>query len=67
MLYSEYYEKRYSEPNIHFIKWINQVETQVEKNLGVGLLDLPDQPYMVSFENGFTVKQMVTQVLESGL
>lgn len=66
MLYSEYYQKRTNEVDYKFINWINRVETQVKKKLGMGLLDLSDQPYMICFENGVDVKQMVSQVLETG-
>ncbi len=68
MKYSEYYKQRNPEnkTNTKFIKWIDQVEKSIIEKLGVGLLDLPDQLYMMSWEAGHTSNQMVEQILEDG-
>lgn len=81
MRYSEYYKsknqssksknsssksKNPSSPDTKFIKWIDQVEQIVFTNIGFNLLDLPDQMYMISFEEGITPQEMANQVLSDG-
>ena len=65
MLYSEYYKLKCTDCNLNykFIKWIDRVEKLVYNKFGFGLLDLPDQSYMILFEEGYSVQQMVSQVL----
>ncbi len=63
MLYSEHYLKtNSSKPNLRFVQWINKVEQAIYNKFSLNLLDIPDHPYMESFENGLTPRQMVEQI-----
>ena len=66
MLYSQYYISRCfnSNPSCDFIDWINVVEHIVKIKLGYDLLDLPDQPYMISYEKGLNPSQMASIVIK---
>lgn len=69
--YASYYVMRCNktqiEPVNNFIIWVNCVENQVQKKLGCGLLDLPDEMYYVNFEYGVTSKDMANQVIENNV
>ncbi len=62
MLYSEYYLNRTLSPNFKFVRWINKVEQFILVKYQVNLLDIPDHPYMESFENGLTPNEMIEQI-----
>lgn len=49
-------------PNLKFVQWINKVEQAIYNKFSLNLLDIPDHPYMESFENGLTPGQMVGQI-----
>lgn len=59
MLYSEYYISKNKNPNYKFVNWINKIEEEVIKIFGLCLLDLPDEPYMISFEEKYSPKEIV--------
>jgi hypothetical protein len=40
---------------INFIQWIDQIERKIISAIGLNLLDLPDQDYMMLFENKYTM------------
>lgn len=56
-----------TEPDISFANWVNVVEKIVYNKLGVKLLDLPDESYMISFQEGITEKEMAKYVIKSFL
>jgi hypothetical protein len=62
MLYSRDYLNRNSNPNLKFVQWINKVEQIILQKYKLNLLDIPDHPYMESFENGLTPIQMAEQI-----
>lgn len=62
MLYSTNYLKKNSNPNLKFVQWINKVEQIIYNKYKINLLDIPDHPYMESFENGLTPNEMVEQI-----
>ncbi len=72
MLYSTYYINRYTRsslvlegPNMDFVTWINNVERIILEYTGYNLLDIPDEPYMINFESGLTIDDMVSIIMES--
>jgi hypothetical protein len=62
--YSQYYRTRnadeLNDDDILFFNWMDNIENIVLKNTDhfLSLLDIPDQNYRISFENGVTVKDM---------
>ena len=59
---------KYLELRLHdtkFIKWMKNVEEIVEREIQCKLLDLPDELYRDSFDNGMTSEWMAKQVIES--
>lgn len=70
MKYREYYTSRKKNLDTFdkkFLEWMDRIEKDVEAKSGLGLLDLPDQNYMESFERGIDYETMVDEVLESAL
>ena len=63
--YSNYYFKRTNEPNYKFIQWINEIETIVFKEIGLKLLDLPDEPYMINFQDGLSPREIAESIIKS--
>jgi hypothetical protein len=53
--YKELCKKRGEVYDKKFSKFMDQVEELVYNETGVGLLDLPDQPYRVMYDDGYTV------------
>lgn len=47
--------------------WLGQVDRAVVQHFGVGIDDLPDQPYMDFFEDGYAPSDVVEALLEEGL
>lgn len=50
-------------PDIEFIKWINNIEKQINKKIGLKLLDLPDEPYMDMYEDLIIPEEVVDHIL----
>ena len=46
-----------------FAKWVDMVEKTVKEKIHMGLLDLPDEDYRLSFEKGVSVKSMADVVI----
>ena len=65
MLYSSYYLKKNTEPNYGFVNWINKVENKVLNRFGFNLLDLPDEDYMLYFEEKLSPDEIVQIIKES--
>jgi hypothetical protein len=63
MLYSNYYLNSCVKQNIpinkNFVDWINKVEVYIQSKYKVGLLDIPDEPYMINWEYGMSSDQMI--------
>ena len=51
------------EPNINFEKWINNVEIIVYQKLKLNLLDIPDEDYMINFEENISYNQMAKYII----
>ena len=68
MYYSEHYSKyciaNKQKPNKKFIKWMNNIEKIVLQKSQLYLLDLPDQPYMIMFENNENYKIIAKFILD---
>ena len=58
---------RPSKQDVLFLAWVDEVELMVQKELGIGLVELTDMPYYVSFENGVTAARMAKRVIASAL
>jgi hypothetical protein len=69
--YSNYYINKCKQSgekaNNKFIAWINEVESQVVDLLHCLLLDLPDEAYMINFEDKMTPKDMADIVISSNM
>ena len=67
MSYAKYYVKSCHSKNMRinkkFIGWIAMVEFIVQSNLGMDLLDIPDEDYMLNYENNLTPQEMSHIVL----
>lgn len=46
-----------------FLEWINKVENIVYNKIHFGLLDLPDEDYMLYFESGCLVTTMAQKII----
>ncbi len=66
MLYSNYYIiKCYTNKtpvNLEFLNWINRVELAIYTKYQTNLLDLPDEAYMINFEDGISSEEMVSKI-----
>ena len=60
--YSEHYRITSKEVDFDFIIWIDEVEAIVNRQIGFNLLDLPDLPYMIRFEDDTTPEEMADEV-----
>ena len=67
MLYSEYYISQNNKNKIpidkKFVKWINTVEGIVLKNIGLTLLDIPDEDYMLNYESKIEPNEMAQYII----
>ena len=69
MMYSTYYKlKQTDKSNFQtdrkFIHWVDTVEYIVMGKLKMGLLDLPDENYIVNFENGMVAGEMAKKIID---
>ena len=67
MSYAKYYVNschfKNMQINKKFVGWISMVESIVQSNLGMDLLDIPDEDYMLNYENNLTPQEMSHIVL----
>lgn len=74
--YSTYYRKKRTtrsnnykvddfEFDRKFVEWVDKVEYIVLSNLHMNLLDLPDEPYVMNFEEGVTPEDMAKKVIDN--
>lgn len=58
--------KRHNEMiDVDFIDWMNQIESFVKSITGLNLLDLPDEMYMINYEQGTTWQLMAYTVVNN--
>ncbi len=65
MKYSEYYRQKNIEIDNKFIQWIDKVELIINNKLNCDLLDIPDYPYMVSYEVGLSPSDVAKEILKN--
>ena len=67
MSYAKYYVKSCHSKNIpinkKFVRWITMVESIVQSKLEMGLLDIPDEDYMLNYENHLIPIKMANIIL----
>lgn len=67
--YSEWYihscDKSGEAVDMKFVAWMNRVEKHVMDRLGCSIIDLPDENYRISFENGNSPKDMASYVVQN--
>lgn len=63
--YVEWYKNNTSEPNEKFLAWISKVEKKIMTKLSLSLIDLPDEDYIMYFEENITPNDMVKIIYES--
>lgn len=63
--YVEWYLSKVSEPDVKFVNWIVKVEKKIGTILELTLLDLPDEDYMMYFEDKYSPDEMCQIILES--
>lgn len=59
------YLNKNSEINSGFLKWIEQVEKKVIAKYGFTLIDIPDEDYMLYYEQKYSSDTMVQIIEES--
>ena len=71
MKYSEHYIEGCLKNNYSidkkFVNWINKVEKKIFDKFEWNLLDLPDEAYMLNFENNTTVNDMYNIIINGNL
>lgn len=60
--YREICEKSNSNVDEGFIKWIDEVETAIYGRFNVYLHDIPDEAFMISYEDGCTTQEMIEKI-----
>ncbi len=69
MRYSDYYKeacKRNDNPlNDDFVQWIDRIEGIIYAKYKLHLLDIPDEDYMMFFDDGDTPETVVEWIEES--
>jgi hypothetical protein len=53
-----------SRDTTRFLSWVDEVERIVYARIHVGLLDLPDEDYMVHFENNTPPEIMAQRIIK---
>jgi len=70
--FTSYIQKKYTYTDLHFhtptefiayCKWLHSIEEFVYHQTGLKLLDLPDQTYRNSYEEGISVNEMISTIL----
>lgn len=54
-----------SEQDRAFAEWVDEVETIVKNDIGLGLMDITDMPYYQSFEMGVGAEEMAMTTIEN--
>lgn len=63
--YVKWYLNSNSEPDIAFVKWISKIEKKIILDYNLTLLDLPDEDYMMYFEQKYSFKDVIKIIKES--
>ena len=62
--YSDRLREKYNEKDKNFVKWIDKIEDEVESRTGMKLLDLPDQPYRIMYEEGKKPNKVIKCIVD---
>jgi hypothetical protein len=66
MKYSQYYIQRYQQTvDYHFVEWIDEVEDIVFDVLNFELLDLPDENYMLMYEEHYKPSEVANIIISN--
>ena len=64
--YSNYYKKKITgEFDSNFIKWIDKIENEIYKKFQLYLRDLPDEDYILFYENNYSPKFIVKMIIQN--
>ena len=63
--YTELYLNKNSQINSGFLKWIERVEKKVIAKYGFTLIDIPDEDYMMYYEQKYSPDEMIQIIEES--
>ncbi len=63
--YVHWYLNSQTDINYKFANWINKVEKQIMSKLNLTLLDLPDEDYMIFFEEKKSPETVVNIIFKS--
>ena len=61
--YAVYAVMKHQCDNKAFLDWTYAIELKVFKELGVYLLDLPDEAYYTHYENGVSANSMANHIM----
>lgn len=65
--YSEHYRRqcarKHEIPDEGFCRFMDGVETVVRETIGLNLLDLPNKQFMIMYENGYTIDEVVAEII----
>ena len=50
--------------DIHFQRWVEQIDSEIQHEIGLNLTELPDFPYYQHFDQGITPSQMASIILQ---
>ena len=71
MKYSDYYlaknTKNNKISNKNFMKWMDKIESNILKKYGLDLLDLPDESYMIMFDDSYSTLQVIQIVIKNNM
>lgn len=63
--YKELYLNKNTDINYGFLKWIERVEKKIIKKYGFTLIDIPDEDYILYYEEKYSSDMMVQIIEES--
>lgn len=55
----------YTGQDVRFMAWMSKIEQQVVAAIGVGLTDLPDEDFMMMFEDGYLVDTVTNIIIDN--
>jgi hypothetical protein len=60
--YIEYCNRNNTIVNNNFVSWVDRIEELVQKKYTFGLLDIPDEDYMIFYEDGFSPDEVFDEI-----
>lgn len=57
-------EDIYENEDYEYVSWMRQLDTECVKNFGIGIDNLPDQPYYDWYDDGFDVQEAIEEIAE---